>query len=125
MSPHSMERSARISSSWLWIVLAICLIGWRVASRVEQYHPSVACAGQQCKIAFFDSNERNIAGISASQTQSRLIASEQDRLFPVVEVTPTVAPSYRVERDARIVFPLLIVDTVTLFSNPPPSLSRV
>ena len=124
MSPHSMERSARISSSWLWLLLAICLIGWRVTTRVEQYHPSVACAGQQCKIAFFDSNERNIAGISASQGQSRLIASELDRLFPVVEVAPTVAPSYRIERDTLKVFPPLIVNTVTLFSNPPPSPSE-
>jgi len=120
MSPHSMERSAWNSTRWLWILLAICLIGWRVSSRVEQYHVSVASAQHQCQVTFFDSNERNLAAIDASRSQSRLIAKESDRLFPVIEFAPPAAPTYKIERESRMVFPPIGFDSVSLFSNPPP-----
>ena len=120
MSPHSKERSVWDSTTWLWILLAICLIGWRVSSRVEQYHPSVACAEHQAQVAFFDANERNIASLDASRSHSRLAAERIDRLFPVAGVEPLVQPSYERQSEDRTVLSPIYFNSVSLFSNPPP-----
>ena len=123
MSPHSMERSAWNSTKWMWILLAICLIGWRVNSRVEQYHPSIGRAGHQAQVVFFDANERNIASIDAVRSHSRLVAEQIDQLFPVAGLEPLVQSAYESQWEDRTALPPIYVDSVSLFSNPPPSLA--
>src|SRR5579863_4356843 len=94
MSPHSMERSAWSSTRWLWIFLVLCLIGWRINSRVEQYRPLVG-VGHHSQAAFFDANERNIASIDAARSHSRHVAQKIDLLFPVASPEPPAQPTYR------------------------------
>jgi len=118
-----MERSAWNSTKWLWIFLAICLIGWRVSSRVEQYHPLIVCAEHQAQVTFFDANERNIAALDASRSQSRVVAEQTDRVLPVAGLEPPVHPSYKRQWEAGNALPPIYVDSVSLFSNPPPSSS--
>ncbi len=123
MSSHPMNRSAWISPTWLWILLAICLIGWRVGSRVDQYHPLVAGPAHQAQVAFFDANERNLAAVDASRSLPRLVAEHTDLLLPMPDVKPPVQPAYERQGEARTVLPPIYVDSVSLFSNPPPAAS--
>jgi len=121
MSPHSKERSVWDSTTWLWILLAICLIGWRVSSRVEQYRPSIASMGHHAQVTFFDANERNIASIDASRSDLRLVAEQIDKLFPIADVEPLVHPTNARQWEVRTALPPIYVDSVSLFSNPPPA----
>jgi hypothetical protein len=124
MSRHSTDRSAWTSTKWLWVFLAFCLIVWRVSSRVEQYQqyrPSVAFMAHQAPMVFFDANERNTAAMDASRSHSRVIAEQIDRLFPVAVEKPLVPPDYRTEWEAPAALPPIYVDSVSLFSNPPPA----
>jgi hypothetical protein len=123
MSPHSMERSAWNTARWLWILLAICLIGWRVSTRVDQYHPSIADVGHQAQVTFFDANERNIACIDAARSHSRMVAEQIDQVLSVAGLEPPVRPTCEVRYEARTTLPPIYVDSVSLFSNPPPSLA--
>jgi len=120
MSTHSMERSAWSSTKWVWILLAICLIGWRISSRVDQYHPSIVSSGHQAQVSFFDANERNIASIDATRSHSRLVVEQTDRLLPVAGLEPPVRATYRRQWEDRTALPPIYVDSVSLFSNPPP-----
>ena len=120
MSPQAMGRSAWSSTRWLWIVLAVCLIGWRVNSRLDQYHSSVVSAGHQGQVTFFDANERNIAHLDASRSVSRLVAEYTDQLLPVAGLEAPVQPAYERQWDTATVLPPIYVDSVSLFSNPPP-----
>jgi hypothetical protein len=120
MSPHSIQRSAWTSSAGLWLFLAICLIGWRVSIRVDQYHPTVACAGHQAQVTFFDSNERNIASMNAARSHSRLMAERADPLFPAIGLEAPVRPAPTIHWEAQTVLPPIYIDSVSLFSNPPP-----
>jgi hypothetical protein len=123
MSPHSIERSDRSSTSWLWVLLAICLVGWRVSTRVEQYRPSIACASHQAQVTFFDANERNGASRDTLQSGSRLVAELADRLFATVELKAPVPPPFRRQWGERTILPPIYVDSISLFSNPPPALT--
>jgi hypothetical protein len=123
MSPHSLERSAWNATKWLWLCLAICLIGWRVSSRVDQYHCSIVSVAHQGQVSFFDANERNRASLDASRSPSRQVAEESDRLLPVVDLEPAVSVFYERSRDHGALLPPIYVDSVSLFSNPPPNLN--
>jgi len=120
MSPHATERSAWSSTKWAWLLLALCLIGWRVKNRVEQYHAATLTAVHQAEVSFFDANERNRTSLDATRSYSRLIARETDRLFPVVSPEPTVRPVYESQWEDRPALPPIYVNSVSLFSNPPP-----
>ena len=120
---HSTDRSASNSTRWLWLLLALSLIGWRVSSRVEQYKTSVAGVEHQAQVSFFDANERNCESINASRSHSRLVAEERaDRLFPVAGLEPPPALlAYRSASKADSALPSIYVGSVWLFSNPPPA----
>jgi hypothetical protein len=116
-----MERSAWNSTRWLWLLLAISLIAWRVSSRTAQYHPTIAGPAHQAQVAFFDANERNTAAIEASRADSRVSDLLADRLFPLARLNPPASPAYERQREARTELPPIYVDSVSLFSNPPPA----
>jgi hypothetical protein len=120
MSPHSIKRFDRSLSKWLWMLLALCLIGWRVGSRVEQYRPSIAFGSHQAQITFFDANERNKASLDESRCRSRVVAERTDCLLPVAGLEPPVHPAYRSQWGDRTALPPIYVKSVFLFSNPPP-----
>jgi hypothetical protein len=119
MSPHETARSSRNSTVFLLILLCLSLLGWRVSTRLEQYRPSVA--GRSAAVNFFDANERNIASIDEARSTSRDVAGEQDWLFLAVRFVPPVQPTRRFQRDTRTLLPPIYVDSVSLFSNPPPA----
>ena len=121
MSPHSMKRLDGSTTKWIWMLLALCLIGWRVGSRVEQYRPSISFGSQQNQVTYFDANERNKACLDESRSRSRVIAGQTDCLLPVAGLEPPVHPAYRSEWEDRTVLPPVYIDSVFLFSNPPPS----
>jgi hypothetical protein len=116
-----MDRSIWSSTKWVWLLLAISLIAWRVSSRVDQYHSSIVSPAHQAQVVFFDANERNTALIDAARSHSRLVAEQRDGLFPVVRVEPAVRPAYKRQWETRTVLPPDCVDSVSLFSNPPPA----
>ncbi len=123
MSPHSIERSAWTSRAWLWLLFALCLIGWRVSVRVDQYHPATAFAGHQAQVTFFDSNERNIASMNAARSHSRLVANQADSLFPMDGLEAPVHPARAIQWEAQTALPPIEIHSVSLFSNPPPIFS--
>ena len=120
MSPHSMTRLNRSTTKWMWMLLALCLIGWRVGSRVEQYRPSIAFGSLQTQVTFFDANERNKASLDESRSRSRAIAERTDCRLPVAGLEPPVHPAYRSQWEDRTALPPVYIDSVSLFSNPPP-----
>jgi hypothetical protein len=119
MSPHETARSSWNSTAFLLILLCLSLLGWRLSTRLEQYHPSDA--GRSATVNFFDANERNIASIDEARSHSRQAAEEQDLLFYVVRFEPPVRLARRGHPDTRTLLPPIYVDSVSLFSNPPPA----
>jgi hypothetical protein len=79
--------------------------------------------GHQAQVMFFDANERNRASIEASRSRSRLVAEQIDQLFPKASLESPVQPPYERQWEARTALPPIYVDSVSLFSNPPPSLT--
>jgi len=103
------------------MLLALCLVGWRVGSRVEQYRPSIAFGSLQTQVTFFDANERNKASLDESRSRSRAIAERTDCRLPVAGLEPPVHPAYRSQWEDRTALPPVYIDSVSLFSNPPPT----
>jgi hypothetical protein len=120
MSTHSIERSAWSSTKWLWIFLALSLIAWRVSSRTQQYHPSIASPVQQAQVSYFEANERNAASMAASRAGASWMAEPADRLFQATVLEPPPHPDGERRREVRRVLRPIFADPVTLFSNPPP-----
>ena len=123
MSRSETARLAPRSTSWLLFFLCISLLAWRISFRVEQYHPS--SASSLPAVTFFDANERYIASRDAVQTQLRF-ATEHDLLFCVYgfEALPLRLTERR-EPDTSTVLPDILLYSVSLFSNPPPSILRL
>jgi len=116
-----MERTVWSSTKWLWLVLALCLIGWRVSNRVDQYHASIVSAERQAQVTFYDANERNVAALDAARSLSRVVAAHMDGLLPVAGMEPSVQPVHETRWDEWAGLPPIYVDSVSLFSNPPPA----
>jgi hypothetical protein len=103
------------------MLLAICLIGWRVSSRIEQYHPTVGCAEHQAQVTFFDANERNIAWIDASRSTPHIVARHTGSLLPADLPKLAIQRTYTSQWEAKAALPPDSIDSVSLFPNPPPS----
>jgi hypothetical protein len=101
------------------ILLCTSLIAWRLNSRIEQYHPS--STGAPVPAAFFDANERNITLLEASRVPFHPTSEPPDTLTSLENLQPLPAPPiHRIQLDQSVLPPVLIY-SVTLFSNPPPS----
>ncbi len=87
---------------------------------MSQYHPTVACSGQQAQVTFFDANERNLASLDAARSHSRAVAERVDALFSAVVPLLSVDQRHPIERQPRTDLPPIYVGAVSLLSNPPP-----
>jgi hypothetical protein len=123
MSRPGTARLARNSTSWLLILLCTALLAWRVDFRIEQCHPSSVAPAA---VAFFDTNERNIATLDKAHSDERVhfVAEQPHRLVDLDN--PAFGPVQLTETDRRRpetppVLSRLVDLAVPLFPNPPPT----
>jgi hypothetical protein len=109
-------------TSWLLVFLCTALLAWRVDYRIEQCRAS--SAQTHTAVAFFDTNERNLASVDAALAYVHFASEAPQLLFCVGSLAAEPQQQTKLRRpETAPALPDIPLHSFSLYANPPPSLA--